>query len=145
LNFNKKVFIVGSSGISKELDAVQIKHEGVGPDVMEGSLQTLVKDAFKPDPDVGAVIVGFDEHIRFEISTFCFLNCVLNFFFSFPKVMKAATYLDDKSTIFIATNTDERFPMPGFIIPGTGAMVKCIETCAERKVGPVVCCMIAKN
>lgn len=63
-NFDKKVFIIGSSGISQELDAAGIKHCGVGPDVMTGSLQTLIKDEFVPDPDIGAVIVGFDEHIR---------------------------------------------------------------------------------
>ncbi|KAG5669577.1 hypothetical protein PVAND_017464 [Polypedilum vanderplanki] len=115
LNFNKKVYIVGSTGISRELDAVGIKHTGVGQDPMNGSLATLVKEQFKPDPEIGAVIVGFDEHI------------------SFPKMMKAATYLDKKETIFIATNTDERFPMPGFVIPGTGSIVRAIETCGERK------------
>lgn len=115
-NFDKKVFIVGSTGISRELDNAGIRHIGVGPDVMSGSLAALVKDEFKPDPEVGAVIVGFDEHI------------------SFPKMMKAATYLDKKETIFVATNTDERFPMPSFVVPGTGSIVRAIETCAERKV-----------
>jgi phosphoglycolate phosphatase len=115
-NFDKKVYIVGSTGISRELDAVGIAHTGVGPDPMNGSLATLVKEQFKPDPEIGAVVVGFDEHI------------------SFPKMMKAATYLDKKSTLFVATNTDERFPMPDFVIPGTGSIVRAIETCGERKV-----------
>lgn len=117
-NFDKKVYIVGSTGISRELEALGIRHTGVGPDILNGSLMTLVKEQFKPDPEVGAVIVGFDEHI------------------SFPKMMKAASYLNDPSTLFLATNTDERFPMPNFVVPGTGSIVKAIETCAERK--PVV-------
>lgn len=117
-NFSKKVYIVGSTGISRELDALGISNFGVGPDTMKSNLMTLVKEEFKPEPNVGAVIVGFDEHI------------------SFPKMMKAASYLNDPETLFIATNTDERFPMPNFVVPGTGSIVRSIETCAERK--PVV-------
>lgn len=114
-NFQKKAYIVGSAGIAKELDAVGIAHTDVGPDVLKTNIADLVASDFKPDADVGAVIVGFDEH------------------FSFPKMFKAATYLNNPDVLFIATNTDERFPMPNFVVPGTGSIVRSVETCAERK------------
>ncbi|KAG8332216.1 hypothetical protein J6590_026386 [Homalodisca vitripennis] len=101
LNFNKKVYVVGSPGIGKELDSVGIRHIGVGPEPMPTSLPELV-DNLNLDPEVGAVVVGFDIH------------------FSVPKVVKATSYLERKGSIFIATNTDERYPLDveGIIMPG---------------------------
>ena len=85
------------AGITRELDHVGIRHLGVGPDPVVNSPY----EAFEMDPEVGAVIVGFDEH------------------FSYRKMMKAASYLKDKRVHFIATNTDERFPTSGsLVIPG---------------------------
>ena len=60
---------------------------------MEGDeLSTLVN--FKPDPDVGAVVVGLDKH------------------FSYPKLVKAATYLNNPDVLFIGANPDVERPSP---------------------------------
>uniref|UniRef100_A0A0K8TSQ9 Putative phosphoglycolate/pyridoxal phosphate phosphatase family n=1 Tax=Tabanus bromius TaxID=304241 RepID=A0A0K8TSQ9_TABBR len=132
-NFDKKVYVVGSTGITKELDAVGIQHTGVGPDVLQTSLHHFVNHDFKLEDGIGAVIVGFDEH------------------FSFPKMAKAASYLNDPNCLFIGTNTDERFPMPGYVVPGSGSILRSVEVCSERKAvvmgkpNPFVCEELLKD
>jgi phosphoglycolate phosphatase len=61
-DFAQKVYVVGSTGISQELDLVGIRHCGVGPDPMTCSVADL-KDNFVPEKDIGAVVCGFNEHI----------------------------------------------------------------------------------
>ncbi|XP_076031283.1 glycerol-3-phosphate phosphatase isoform X3 [Oratosquilla oratoria] len=114
--FNKKVYVIGTSGITRELDNVNIKHTEVGPDPCPENVISL-RDSIHLDPEVGAVVVGFDGH------------------FSFPKIMRASSYLANPDVLFIATNTDERFPVSNMnlVFPGTGAIVRSVETAAERK------------
>lgn len=55
----------------------------------------------KLDPDVNAVAVGFDPYINYV------------------KVVKAASYAQKASSIFVASNTDSFFPTKGDIrLPG---------------------------
>lgn len=84
--------------IAKELELAGISYYGIGPDVLHENKPYHI---FDRDPDVAAVVVGFDEH------------------FSYPKMIKAATYLNNPDVHFIGTNTDERFPIDSnIVIPG---------------------------
>lgn len=83
--------------IGKELKSFGIESFGWGSD----SLNCLMDiPNIKTESDVDAVIVGFDEHI------------------SYPKMVKAATYLRNEQIPFIATNTDENFPSEKNVYPG---------------------------
>ncbi|XP_033216023.1 glycerol-3-phosphate phosphatase-like [Belonocnema kinseyi] len=113
--FNKKVYIVGNTGMAKELDAVGIKHCGSGPDPLTGdALEVVTK--FTPDPEVGAVLVGFDEY------------------FSYSKLVQAATYLKNPDVQFLGMNPDILRPSVNEnVFPGTGCFVLIVEAATGRK------------
>jgi len=116
---SKKVYIVGSTGITQELDDVGIKYLPIGPDHL-GASPELAKMSPDLDPDVIAVIAAMDLDL------------------SFNKLLKAASYLSRPGSIFLATNLDAQFPVKGkeVVVPGTGSMVAAVETAAGRK--PIV-------
>lgn len=110
----QKAYVIGSTGISQELDKVGIENFGIGPDILNSELGKLVEN-YQPESNVKAVVVGFDPHI------------------SYVKLMKASSYLGDPECHFIATNTDESFPASqNLIIPGTGTFVSAVATCSGR-------------
>uniref|UniRef100_A0A2H1VUG0 SFRICE_024828 n=1 Tax=Spodoptera frugiperda TaxID=7108 RepID=A0A2H1VUG0_SPOFR len=114
IQFSKKVYLLGSHGIGEELEAVGVRHIGVGPDHVKPDVKSTKLSEL--DPEVGAVVVGFDAHL------------------SYPKLLKAATYLASEQCLFVATNTEDRFHRPNsIVIPGTGTLVRAVETCSARK------------
>lgn len=123
---DRSVYVIGSAGLCKELTALGVPYcGGCGPDAtaaLPSPLQSLADGDFVPDPRVGAVIVGFDEH------------------FSFAKLSKAAAYLagGPERCLFVATSIDQRSPVRSAVIPGTGALLRAVEEVAGRRAQPIL-------
>lgn len=113
----RKVYMIGNVGMATEFENAGIEFIGFGPQ-LPGNDQTkhytLNYDVTMQD-DVEAVVVGFDPH------------------FNLNKISQAMQYLA-KGVPFIATNTDNRFPVgSGVFTPGTGCIVSAVQTAAERE------------
>ncbi|XP_077976676.1 glycerol-3-phosphate phosphatase-like [Styela clava] len=116
----EKVYIMGSSAVAEELENVGIESFGVGPD---NSIISLDSDFSKPlEKNVKAVVTAFDGY------------------FSYAKIIKAASYIAKEGTIFAATNMDAQFPLKNseYKLPGTGALVKSVITAVGHE--PDVIC-----
>jgi len=120
LRFDQRVFVVGMEGISKELAKVGIESFGVGPDLTPGHWTPGMCD-IDLEPDVGAVVVGFDNQL------------------SFPKLARACSYAKQKDCLLIASNADETYPHPNpnVIVPGPGAIVAAIEAVTGKEAIPL--------
>merc|ERR1712071_367115 len=115
IDFDKKVYLIGSKGLSEELSNHGINHTPPGPESMETDIKSYISSEFKFEDDIGAVVVGFDEYI------------------SYPKILQACNYLSRPDCLFLATNTDETFPMEiPLVVPGTGTMVRAVQTASQR-------------
>ncbi|XP_049320812.1 glycerol-3-phosphate phosphatase [Astyanax mexicanus] len=109
-----KVYLIGSPAMRQELEAMGIQQVGVGPDPVSGAQSDWVNVPL--DPEVKAVLVGFDEH------------------FSYMKLNRALQYLFNPECQFVGTNTDTRLPLEGGkAVPGTGCLLKAVETAAQRQ------------
>ncbi|KXJ16538.1 phosphoglycolate phosphatase 1B, chloroplastic [Exaiptasia diaphana] len=104
VKFDKKVYMIGGKGLSEELTAVGIPNIGYGRDDVKDDFNIQYDVDFNLDPEVGAVVSGYDK------------------FISINKLIKASSYLArDSSCLFVATNPDDRMPVPkskDYIIPG---------------------------
>ncbi|KAG9285800.1 hypothetical protein G9A89_013225 [Geosiphon pyriformis] len=116
LNFpkEKKVYVIGESGITNELDIEGIRHCGSSSDNQE--MKGMDLSEIIPDPEVGAVLCGFDLH------------------FNYRKLAKAFTYLrSNQNCIFLLTNDDITYPSNGTLFPGSGSLAAPLITALNRK------------
>lgn len=73
IDFKKKVYVIGETGILEELDLKGIEHLG-GPEDAEKVVTLKKGEYMEHDPDVGAVVVGFDRYINYykiQYATLC--------------------------------------------------------------------------
>ncbi|CAI2181028.1 5510_t:CDS:2 [Funneliformis geosporum] len=110
----KKVYVVGDVGIIEELESEGIRYAGANED---SNFDTSNWDYanIKQDPEVGAVLCGFDIHVNYL------------------KYAKAFTYLNSNpECLFFLTNDDPTFPANGTVYPGGGAIAAPLITALGR-------------
>jgi phosphoglycolate/pyridoxal phosphate phosphatase family enzyme len=103
------VFVVGEKGLHEELQAQGFNTHSL----TDEESRSFVMGDFKLDSllgDVQAVVQGFDMG------------------FNYGKLATAASYIRYKGAKYIATNTDETFPVHGLLLPGSGSMVASLRT-----------------
>lgn len=104
----RKVYVVGECGVVDELALAGIEAVTESPDA-KCALSEEEFEAFVPDPDIGAVVCGWDRA------------------FSFRKMCIASLYLQ-RGCVFIGTNPDATDKLPDRFIPGNGCALAAIST-----------------
>ncbi|KAJ7306082.1 hypothetical protein JRQ81_010448 [Phrynocephalus forsythii] len=129
-------YVLGGAALSAELEAAGVAHLGAGPAPPPEDHAHFGASA-PLDPRVRAVLVGYDQH------------------FCYGKLCLALRYLLQEGgqeeggggggggpgggggggrCLLVATNRDHRLPLEGgAAVPGTGCLVKAVETAAERE------------
>lgn len=115
VQFAKKAYVVGQSGIADELAEAGIPYRGVEEHAYFPSATADVSK-FEVDPEIGAIVVGLDTKITYSKVAFALLHLQSN-----------------PECLFVATNPDNTFPAGGGrILPGGGTMVKMVEYCSQK-------------
>jgi 4-nitrophenyl phosphatase len=113
---DKKVYVLGEKGVEEELQDEGIQF--VGGTSMEDreNFEEKDYDEIKPDPSIGAVLCGLDQHI------------------SYKKLSKALMYLrQSPDVLFIATNLDSTYPTHDTLFPGAGTTTTIPLQYASRR------------
>jgi len=109
-----KVYVVGSTGILGELEEAGIPYvwcEDIAPPTERPPTKDEVA-AWKVDPAIGAVLVGFNTRFTWAMNAYACL-----------------AYRSNPDNILVCTNRDASFIMRGdIILPGGGSVVASVET-----------------
>ncbi|XP_047136118.1 glycerol-3-phosphate phosphatase isoform X1 [Hydra vulgaris] len=112
----EKVFVIGSTGMKEELEDVGMKYVSFENEENQVYIAKNFMESFTKENGIGAVIVAYDPK------------------FSLHHIAAAMQYLSDPCIPYIATNTDNTFPIGnGKIGPGTGCIVNAVSTATERQ------------
>ncbi|EFJ53185.1 hypothetical protein VOLCADRAFT_115779 [Volvox carteri f. nagariensis] len=114
---NKKVLLLGWSGVEQELQTAGIPFLG-GREFSVPLMDNMeAMKELKVDPDIGAVVVGWDPH------------------FSYSRLVYASICLRElPGCLLVATNTDCADHIGGGrMMPGTGGLVRAVEVAAGMK------------
>ncbi|KAJ1647807.1 hypothetical protein J3B02_001529 [Coemansia erecta] len=109
---NKTAYVIGGSGIRKELQEVGIATMGQD-DKAPVDLSTLAE--IEPNSDVGAVVFGIDFEINYRKLSNAHINLMYN-----------------PDCLFIATNDDRTLPGGKHVYPGTGSMLSSLIHSTQR-------------
>ncbi|KAF1761084.1 hypothetical protein GCK72_009338 [Caenorhabditis remanei] len=112
------VYLIGTENLRATLENDGgVKCFGTGPDSIrdhtDGDFIHHVDMSLTPK----AVVCSYDAH------------------FSYPKIMKAANFLQDPNVEYLVTNQDYTFPgpVPGVVIPGSGATSAAVTAVTGRE------------
>lgn len=118
INFpkDKKVLVVGESGLEEELRNAGIEFVGgTDPALRKVDPSEADLDALQYDPSIGAVLCGLDLKI------------------TYLKIAYALLQIQHKDTLFLATNIDSTFPTHGKLLPGAGTIVGTLRISSGRE------------
>ncbi|KAK9456972.1 HAD-like domain-containing protein [Dipodascopsis uninucleata] len=112
---DKKVLVLGESGIEEELDSEGIRYVvGTDPDYRR-DITPADYENIVVDPTIGCVLSGLDTHINYL------------------KLSHALIQLQNPETLFLATNIDSTYPTNGKLFPGAGTMCAPLILASRRQ------------
>ncbi|GMM49511.1 4-nitrophenylphosphatase [Starmerella bacillaris] len=112
---NKKVLVIGESGLEEELHEAGFKTLGGADPALNRDFGPEVEKYAIRDESIGAVVCGLDLKINYL------------------KIAYAQANLRDPRVTFLATNVDSTFPATDMILPGAGTVIKSVSFCSGRE------------